>query len=188
MYGTQRSADGWHSEYSGTLRGLEFAQGAASACVFRHKERRLVCSVHGDDFSVSGPCSSLDWLEAAMKNKYELTVGGRLGPGPKDDKEISVLNRIICWTPHGIQCEAAPRQVEKLLREIELEGANGAVTPGQKILSHQAESEVELPERDFTRFRALVPTIWLPTGLMCSMRPRRPAGPYPSPRIWPWGR
>ena len=37
----------------------------------------------------------------------------------------------------------------------ELEGSNGAVTPGQKILSHQVESEVELPERDFTRFRAL---------------------------------
>ena len=90
-----------------------------------------------------------------MKNKYELTVRGRLGPGPKDDKKIPVLKRIIRWTPSGIRYEADPRQVEKLLREIELEGANGAVTPGQKILSHQAESEADLPERDFTRFGAL---------------------------------
>ena len=51
MYGTQRADDGWQSEYSGTLRGLGFALGAASACVFRHKERQLVCSVHGDDFT-----------------------------------------------------------------------------------------------------------------------------------------
>ena len=29
MYGTQRAADGWQSEYSGTLRGLGFAQGSA---------------------------------------------------------------------------------------------------------------------------------------------------------------
>ena len=65
------------------------------------------------------------------------------------------MNRIIRWTSRGIEYEADPRQVEKLLREIELEGANGAVTPGQKILSHQVESEVELPERDFTRFRGL---------------------------------
>ena len=68
---------------------------------------------------------------------------------------MSVLNWIIRLTPNGIQYEADPRQVEKLLREIEFEGANGAVTPGQKILSHQAESEIDLPERVFTRFRAL---------------------------------
>ena len=71
-----------------------------------------------------------------MKSKYELTVGGRLGTGPNDDKDISVLNRIIRWTPQGIQYEADPRHVEKLLREIDLEGASGAVAPGQKLLSH----------------------------------------------------
>ena len=155
MQVTQRAADGWQSEYSGTLCGIGFIQGAASACVLRHKQRQLVCSVHGDDFAVSGPCSSLDLLETAMKNKYELTVGGRLGPWPNDDKEISVLNRIIRWTAKGIQYKADPRQVEKLLRDIELEGANRAATPGQKILAHQVESEVELPERNFTCFRAL---------------------------------
>ena len=74
-----------------------------------------------------------------MKAKYELTVGGRLGPGPNDAKEVSVLNRIIRWTARGIEYEADPRQVEKLLVEIELEGANGAATPGQKILAHQVE-------------------------------------------------
>jgi hypothetical protein len=41
------------------------------------------------------------------------------------------------------------------LSEIELEGANGAATPGQKILQHQAEGETELKEAEFTRFRAL---------------------------------
>ena len=40
-----------------------------------------------------------------------------------------MLNRIFRWTPKGIQYEADPRQVEKLFREIELDGANGAVTP-----------------------------------------------------------
>ena len=69
---------------------------------FRHKERQLVCSVHGDDFTVSGPCSSLDWFEEQMKSKYELTVGGRLGTGPKDAKEISMLNRIVLWTPRAL--------------------------------------------------------------------------------------
>ncbi len=155
MYGTRRAADGWQSESSGTLRGFGFVQGSASASIFRHKERQLVCSIHGDDCTVSGPCSSLDWFEDQMKSKYELTVGGRLGPGPNDAKEISMLNRIVRWTPRGIEYEADPGQVEKLLREIELEGANGAVTPGVKVLSHQVESETDLPEKEFTRFRAL---------------------------------
>ena len=52
-----------------------------------------------------------------------VTLGGRLGPGPKDSKEISMLNRIVRWTTRGIEYEANPRQVEKLLWEIELEGA-----------------------------------------------------------------
>ena len=69
---------------------------------------------------------------------------------------MSVLNRIIRWTPSGIEYEADPRQVEELLQEIELEGANGVATPGQKILAHQIASEAELPERDFTRYRALL--------------------------------
>ena len=67
-----------------------------------------------------------------MKAEYELTVGGRLGPVPKDSKEISLVNRVVRWMPRGIEYEADPRQVEKLLREIELEGANCAVKPGVK--------------------------------------------------------
>ena len=86
-----------------------------------------------------------------MKEKYEVTVGGRLGPGIPDAKDNSVLNRIIRWTPRGIEYKFDSRQVEKLLHEIELEGANGAVTPGQRILAHRVEGGVELPDRNFTR-------------------------------------
>ena len=41
------------------------------------------------------------------------------------------------------------------MRAIEVEGANGAVTSGVKVLAHQIEDEAPLPEREFTRFRAL---------------------------------
>ena len=49
-------------------------------------------SVHGDDFTAAGPKPALDWFEQMLKGFYELTVGGRLGPGPDDDKEARVLN------------------------------------------------------------------------------------------------
>ena len=42
-----------------------------------------------------------------------------------------------------------------MLSEIELEGANGAAMPGQNILQHHAAQEHDLPDKDFTRFRAL---------------------------------
>ena len=62
--------------------------------------------------------------------------GDASAPGPCDAKEVSVLNRIVRWTSKEIAYEADPRQVDKLLDEIELEGANGAATPGQKVLAH----------------------------------------------------
>ena len=93
MYGTRRAAEGWQDEYSGTLVSMGFLQGKASACVFVHPQRGIAVSVHGDDFTATGPKCELDWFEQTMKGHYELTVGGRLGPGKNDDKEATVLNR-----------------------------------------------------------------------------------------------
>ena len=54
MYGTRRAADGWQSEYSGSLVEFGFVQGTSSACVFVHVERGIMVSVHRDDFTCSG--------------------------------------------------------------------------------------------------------------------------------------
>ena len=68
MYGTRGAADGWHEEYSSTLVSeLDFVQGVASPCLFRHPTRAIVVSVHGDDFTAAGPTMDLDWYEAEMK-------------------------------------------------------------------------------------------------------------------------
>jgi hypothetical protein len=157
MYGTRRAADGWQDEYSTRLREAGFTQGMASPCVFFHPTRRVAVSVHGDDFTATGSKRDLDWFEQTLKSHYELTVGGRLGPGPSDDKEARVLNRVIRWTANGLEYEADPRQVERLLEELDLDGdgVKGVVTPGQKVQSHQAKSEKELPESEHTRFRGL---------------------------------
>ena len=84
-------------------------------------------------------------------------MGGRLGTGPTDDKETIVFGTVIRWTNEGIGYEADPRQVEKLFVELELdgEGVKGVVTPGVKVLSHQAQSEKELRDSEHTFFRGL---------------------------------
>ena len=66
MYGTQKAAEGWQEEYSCTLRKLGFEQGRACPCIFVHKKRGLVTSVHGDDFTTAGPKRQLDWFEKAI--------------------------------------------------------------------------------------------------------------------------
>ena len=103
MYGTRRAADGWQSGYSGLLIGMGSTQGTSSACVFRHGERQIMVSVHGDDFTCSGARPQLQWLEIEMRVKYEHTVGARLGPGKDDDHEGLILNRDVRWTGAGIE-------------------------------------------------------------------------------------
>ena len=76
--------------------------------------------MHGGDFTTAGPKSSLDKFVAELRKKYELKEATRLGPAPEDDKEGRVLNRIVRWTSSGLEYEADPRQVERLLEEIGL--------------------------------------------------------------------
>ena len=156
MYGIQKAAEGWQEEYSCTLRELGFEQGRACPCLFFHRERGLVTSVHGDDFTTAGPKHQLDWYEGEMAKAYEMTRGGRLGPGSQDDREATVLNRVVRWTSAGLEYEADPRQVERLLAEVELAGekVNGSATPGSKVTAAQVAEERELPAEMQTPYRA----------------------------------
>ena len=54
-----------------------------------------------------------------------------------------------------MEYEADPRQVERLLEEVELasEGVKGVVTPSIKPLRHQIAGETPLPEHLHTQFR-----------------------------------
>ena len=155
MYGTRAAADGWQEEYSSFLvETLGFAQGTSSPCVFRHPSRQLVVSVHGDDFTTAGAKDDLDWYEGAIKEKYECTIQPRLGPGEHDGKEAVVLNRIVRWTPDGIEYEADPRQAEKLIEECGLAGSNTVVTPGIRLSHDEVLKDQPLEERLTTAFRA----------------------------------
>ena len=108
MYGTRQAADGWQSEYSGSLIEFGFVQGTSSACVLPHAERQIMVSVHGDDFTCSHARPQLHWLEAQLRSMYELTVGACLGPGKDDDHAGLVLNRVVRWTSGGSSMRPTP--------------------------------------------------------------------------------
>ena len=109
--------------------------------------------MHGDGFTCFGARPQLQWFEAQLRSKYELTVGSRLGPGKDDDHAGLVLNRVVRWTSSGLEYEADPRQAAKLIRDTELQGANAVTTPVVKPLPHQLEQDQTLSVTDFTRFR-----------------------------------
>lgn len=156
MYGTRAAADGWQQEYAGFLRSVGFVQGAACPCLFRHDRRGLAVSVHGDDFTSVGQKCELDWFEGVLEAKYELKKGGRLGPGPSDCKELTVLNRVIRWTEAGVEYEADPRQAEKLLEGLSLDdGCKARATPGQKPVVDSLREDMALSSVETSVFRAL---------------------------------
>jgi len=156
MYGTRAAADGWQQEYSGFMKSIGFAQGEACPCLFVHKARGIASSVHGDDFTTTGPKVELDWFEKQLESKYELRKGGRLGPGNEDSKEFLVLNRAIRWTEKGLEYEADPRQAERLLENLGLVGdCKSTATPGLKPLLEQLEKDAPLPVGEITGFRGM---------------------------------
>ncbi|HJM58771.1 MAG TPA: Ty1/Copia family ribonuclease HI, partial [Planctomycetota bacterium] len=141
-------------EYSTLLIKLGFRQGMSCPNVFYHPERRICCSVHGDDFASSGPADALDWFERAVGENYEITIGPRLGPAPQDAKEGRALNRVIRWRPDGVEYEADPRQAERLIADCGLEGANPVGTPGVRASFKEVENDEALPQRLHTAFRS----------------------------------
>ena len=153
MYGTRGAADGWQEEYSTMLVRLGFRQGNACPNLFHHPSRGIALSVHGDDFTSSGPKPGLDWLEASVAKEYEITVSPRLGPGEQDAKEGRALNRVIRWCSTHIEYEADPRQIERLIAECGLEGAKSVATPGVKPTFLELEEDVELLKALHTAFR-----------------------------------
>jgi hypothetical protein len=64
--------------------------------------------VHSDDFTFEGEDRDLDWIEKKMAGWFDVKVRGRLGPEPEDQKEITILGRVVSWEEWGISYRADP--------------------------------------------------------------------------------
>ncbi len=132
-----------------------FKSGVASPCAFKHETRALWLTVHGDDFTLLGGDLNLDWFENKIKEEFEVTVRGRLGPGEEDMKAIRILNRIVEWTEEGLRYEADQRHAEIIVKELELEGVKVRTeVPGERIPVEEGD-EVELSPSMTKRYQAL---------------------------------
>ena len=155
LYGTRDAPARWEAFLADKLQSMGFVKGRASPCCYHHPDRDLRCMVHGDDFVFVGPDPDLDWAQAKMQQEFLVKVVGRLGGDAQDQKEISILNRIVSWTADGLLYEADPRHAELLARDLAGSGPQVG-TPGVKTSSASggAEGSKELSERDARWFRA----------------------------------
>ena len=65
------------------------------------------------------------------------------------------MNRIVRWTPTGIELEADPRHAEIVIRELGLEQAKPVATPGVKPTKEEQEGSEELDRGEARRYRAI---------------------------------
>ena len=133
MYGTRDAAQNWEEHYSQAHIDIGFEQGMASTCVFRHKDKRIMVVIHGDDFTALGHEKDLDWYREHIQSKMDTKVKGRLGPGKNDMKQMRVLNRIVEWKGNSIYYEADQRHAEILCDELGFRAeSKRVVAPGTK--------------------------------------------------------
>ena len=116
MYGARDAAHSWENEYSGFMEEVGFRRGIASPCVFYHNGRDIRAVVHGDDFTILGYESELDWFRECIAKKLDVKMRGRIGPEEKGDKSIRILNRVVEWNESGITYEADQRHAEIIMR------------------------------------------------------------------------
>ena len=143
LYGTRDAAQNWASEYSQHLATLGFRKGVASPCNFHHQGRNVSLTVHGDDFVVVGSSESLKWLIKNMKPKYELKAD-TLGPDKDQVQEVRVLDRVIRWTPNGLEYEPDQRHADMVVKQLGLEKCRHVSTPSA------AETAKEKQEREIS--------------------------------------
>ena len=113
-------------EYIQALEDNGFVNGRASACNFRHVQRDVKLTVHGDDFLVTGSRSDLLWLRDKLGSKYEIKTDLL---GPEGEQEIKVLNRVVRWSLHGLEYETDQRHAELVIKELGLATAKPVSTP-----------------------------------------------------------
>ena len=154
LYGFRPAAQAWESLYAKKMEAVGFVRGQGSSVAFWHPGRDLACVVHGDDFTFSGMDDDLDWIEELMKGWFEVKVRARLGPGPSDDKDISVLGRLVSWKDGGIEYQADPRHRSIVIEQFGFdEGSKGLMVSGRVEDWDEHDEVLEGPEA--TEFRAV---------------------------------
>ena len=113
--------------------------------------------MHGDDFTIRWHAKNLDWLQEAIKQRFDVQVRGRIGPAEGDDKSMRILNRIVEWAEEGIRYEADQRHAEVIIKRLGVSGKSKKLSaPAVKAEAVEEEDKRYLSREAATQYRARV--------------------------------
>ena len=140
MYGTRDAASNWERKYGTVLMKMNFEKGKANPCVFRHKERGIETTVHGDDFFSCGALEDLRWMQRELEKDFALKTN-IIGRKEGLLKQLVVLGRTVTFTEYGIKYEADKKHFKTLLADMNMGHVKTAVAPGGKAKKSDEEEE-----------------------------------------------
>ena len=158
MYGTLGAASDFQDELrDGMEKDVGMKSGAAIPTLFYDDIQDIAAVGHGDDLLFEAPeVQGIAAIER-IRQRFDLVVKAKLGPGPGDNKEALLLNRVLTWTENNgkqiVRWEADPRQVELLLAEVGCLKCKPQVSPGLRPTQDEWAAAVELPEEQATAYR-----------------------------------
>ena len=99
-----------------------------------------MCNLHGDGFTTARPRTGLDWFEDGIEARYGLSARGQLGPGKSDSHEGLLPNRIVRWTPEGVEYVSDPGQFGRFTTDLDHHcDSQSAFAPRLKPLAQPIE-------------------------------------------------
>ena len=90
--------------------------------------------VYGDNFTSLATRDQCDWLANELRKHVDLKVRGILGSGPKDNKSVRILNRIVSCDGDGVTYESDQRHTGSIIKQLDMNesGVKSVFTPGIK--------------------------------------------------------
>ncbi len=80
------------------MKELSFKVGFANPCICYNPETQVRVFRHGDDFACEGEREKVQDFQKALSERFLAKHGATLGWGLGDEKEVSILNRLVGLT------------------------------------------------------------------------------------------
>ena len=140
MYGTRTAAQDWQFAVKEAMVSFGVVPSKSSPNIVYHPSRGIWSMIHGDDFCSSGEPHDLEWLDRQLKGVF-IVKTQFLGPLAKHAKQTHILNRLVSWVEgRGIQYEADPRHVERMVLDTGVGDMKDAKVPGANVYSRDGDA------------------------------------------------
>ena len=110
LYDTRDAAQNREEELTSTLSDLTLTRGIACPCVKQGciKGKHIVATVHGNDITIGGERSAVEFLIKMISSTYEIKKQV-IGEDADLKKSGRILNRVIKWRRGGITIDMPGR-------------------------------------------------------------------------------